>query len=118
MEKTKRILSLVLAILVLVLTSQAFTPTHVETIKFKVLGNCSMCKKMIESALLKNQNIKKASWDVESKILKVSYDPHMIDEDAIHKIVADAGYDTEKVKASDTAYKKLMGCCQYDRTVK
>ena len=86
---------------------------HFETTTFKVYGNCSMCKKTIETALKKNANIKKADWNVESKMVTIEYDPHMISVDEIHKIIADAGYDTEKVKASDSAYKKLPGCCQY-----
>jgi len=88
---------------------------HTETITFKVYGNCEMCKKTIETALKKNSNIKMANWNVESKMISVEYDPHMITVDAIHKIIADAGYDTDKVKASDAAYKKLPGCCQYER---
>ena len=89
-----------------------------ETSTFKVYGNCEMCKKRIETALLKNQNIKKATWDVKTKMLTVVYDSQMISLDAIHKIVADAGYDTDKVRASDAAYNKLPACCKYDRAVK
>ena len=87
--------------------------SHTETITFKVYGNCEMCKKTIETALKKNTNIKKADWNVESKMISVEYDPHMISVDEIHKIIANSGYDTEKVKAPDSAYKKLPGCCQY-----
>lgn len=89
-----------------------------ETSKMKVDGNCQMCKKRIETALLKNQNIKKASWDVDSKILTVSYDPKKIDQAGIQKIITEAGHDTEKLKATDAAYKKLPECCQFDRSSK
>lgn len=88
---------------------------HFETTTFKVYGNCTMCKKTIETALKKNTSIKSADWNVETKMITVVYDPHSIGIDDIHKIIADAGYDTEKVKASDVAYKKLPGCCQYER---
>jgi mercuric ion binding protein len=91
---------------------------HDETSTFKVYGNCEMCKNRIETALLKNKNIKKATWDVKTKMLTVVYDPHMISLDAIHKIVADAGHDTDKVRASDATYNKLPGCCKYERAMK
>ena len=91
---------------------------HFETTTFKVYGNCEMCKKNIESALLKNEHIQKATWDVKTKMLTVVYDPHMISVDNIHKMVANAGYDTDTVRASDAAYKKLHGCCQYERPAK
>lgn len=90
-------------------------PQHDDTSTFKVYGNCEMCKKKIETALLKNKNIKQTSWDVTSKMLTVVYNPHTITIDAIHQIVADAGHDTDKVKAKDSVYKKLPSCCQYER---
>ena len=86
-----------------------------ETKTFKVYGNCSMCKKRIESAL-KTKGVSSASWNVESKVLTVSYDPQVISLDEIHQKVAAVGHDTEKVKAEDKAYSNLMGCCQYSRT--
>lgn len=88
---------------------------HYETTTFKVYGNCEMCKTRIEKALLKNENIKTAVWDVKTKMLTVSYNPHMISVEEIHQLVADTGNDTEKIKAKDATYKNLHGCCQYDR---
>ena len=116
MKSRKNFIRTVLALLLIGTFLNAFSkPMHTETTTFKVYGNCSMCKKTIETALKKNTNIKKADWNVESKMITVEYDPHMISVDEIHKIIADAGYDTEKVKASDAAYNKLPGCCQYER---
>jgi copper chaperone CopZ len=116
MKTKKRILSIVFALIVSLFAFNASaTVLHDETSTFKVYGNCETCKKRIETALLKNQHIKKATWDVKTKMLTVVYDPHLISLDAIHKIVADAGHDTDKVKASDAVYNKLPGCCKYDR---
>jgi len=117
MKTKKRILSTVFALLISLFAFNASAKVvHNETSTFKVYGNCEMCKNRIETALMKNQNIKKATWDVKTKMLTVVYDPHMVSLDVIHKIVADAGYDTEKVKASDAAYNKLPGCCKYERS--
>lgn len=116
MKTQKRIYIIIVSIIVSLFTfSLSAAPLHNDTTTFKVYGNCEMCKKRIEKALLKNQNIKSVNWDVESKILTVVYNSHMTNIDAMHTIVADAGLDTDTLKATDKNYNKLPGCCQYDR---
>lgn len=116
MKTYKKSLAIIFSVIASFLSFNASAGiVHYETATFKVYGNCEMCKKNIESALLKNEHIQKANWDVKTKMLTVVYDPHVISIDNIHKIVADAGYDTERIKAPDSAYNKLNGCCQYKR---
>ncbi len=81
---------------------------------FKVWGNCEMCKETIEGSLSVN-GITKADWDVDSKIITVTYDESKISLDQIQKNIATAGYDNEKYKGDDNAYNELPDCCQYDR---
>jgi len=97
------------------LGSAVFAQTKTE--KINVLGNCGMCKKKIESAL-KVSGVSAADWDTKSKVLTVSYDSTKISNQQVQEKVAAAGYDTEKVKATNEAYEKLHSCCQYDRTAK
>lgn len=97
------------------LGSAVFAQT--KTDKIKVLGNCGMCKKKIETAL-KVPGVSSADWDKNTKILTVSYDSTKISNDQVQKKVAAVGYDTQKVKATEEAYGKLPECCQYDRTGK
>ena len=92
------------------------TTTHYEKTTFKVYGNCEMCKSRIESALKKNTAVKSASWDVKTKMVTVEYNPHSISVNQLNQLVADAGHDTDKVKASDAVYKTLPGCCKYKRS--
>jgi mercuric ion binding protein len=115
MKTHLNILSLIVAFVATTLftTTLSAKPLRDETSTFKVYGNCTMCKSRIETALLKNKNIKKATWDVNTKMLIVVYDPQLIGLDNIHKIVADAGHDTDKVKANDKVYKSIPKCCQY-----
>lgn len=84
------------------------------TSTFKVWGNCEMCKETIEGSL-KVDGITKADWNVDSKIITVSYDDKKISLDQIQKNIASVGYDNEKYKGDDKAYSELPGCCQYDR---
>lgn len=86
-----------------------------KKITFKVYGNCEMCKKTIESSLKDVKGIKSSEWNVETKMMNVLFDEALITEKQIHQKIASVGYDTDLVKADDSAYGKLPGCCQYER---
>lgn len=92
------------------------TETHngETTSTFKIWGNCEMCKETIEGSL-KTDAIINADWNVDTKIMTVTYDNSKISLDQIQKKVAAVGYDTEKYKGDDKAYTELAGCCQYER---
>lgn len=85
--------------------------------EYKVAGNCGMCEKTIEKAA-KVKGVTKADWNVDSKILSLTYNSKKISADAILKKVAYAGYDNEKYLAPEEAYSKLHECCKYERTGK
>jgi copper chaperone CopZ len=108
---------LILAIILLTtLGTFAQDKTTTTTIKetIAVNGNCGMCKKTIKKSL-DVKGIKKANWDIDKKLLSVTYNSSKITNDEIQKLVAAAGYDTEKYKADDEVYKNLHGCCKYER---
>ncbi|MBY0435999.1 MAG: cation transporter [Cyclobacteriaceae bacterium] len=86
--------------------------SKVVTASIKVYGNCSMCKKRIETALDK-AGIKKAEWSPKTKELQVVYNSAKISENKIHEIIAAAGHDTDKVKAKEDVYASLPFCCLY-----
>jgi copper chaperone CopZ len=104
---------IIIAILAFVFTSNTNAQSATsKTETIKVSGNCDMCKARIEKAA-KIDGVSKAEWSKTDKTLTASFDPSKTNIDAIAKKVAAAGHDTEKVKASDTAYDKLPGCCKY-----
>ena len=82
--------------------------------KFKVLGNCEMCKKTIETSL-SVKGVKTADWNVDTKIIEIVYQPDKISEEKLHDLISASGYDTDKKKGDDKAYSELPGCCQYTR---
>ncbi len=109
---------IIAAISIVVLIATAFVnPPKKGTVTFKVSGNCSMCKERIESALDK-PGITKAIWDVNSKMLTVTFNAKKYQEIQLHNLVATAGHDTEKVKANEQVYADLPECCQYRTTNK
>ena len=77
-----------------------------------VKGNCSMCKERIEEACYV-QGVKKATWNAITQKLVVVYKPSKVSLLQITQHVAAVGHDTDQLKASDVAYKKLPDCCSY-----
>ncbi len=110
-----KLLKMTVVAVLTMLGAAAFAQT--KTDKIKVLGNCGMCKKRIETGL-KSDAITSATWDKDNKFLTVSYDSSKITNAAIQQKIADLGHDTEKAKAKNEVYDKLPGCCKYDRTGK
>jgi copper chaperone CopZ len=106
---------LFLALFVQVAFAQTAANDNQQSTQFKVLGNCSMCKKTIEKAAL-DADATTASWDAKTDMLAITFKNKKTSTDAIQKAVAMAGYDNAGYKANDEAYNKLHGCCQYDRT--
>lgn len=109
MKKIKLIL--LSAVLIFVQNAVA---QEIKTESFKVGGNCGMCENRIENAAKKVEGVQTAEWDETTKQLRVSYSaPASLL--SIQKSVAEAGHDTDGVKATSKAYDKLHGCCQYTR---
>jgi len=103
---------LLLSFLSISLSVTALAQTKTET--FAVSGECGMCKKKIEKAA-KAGGAQYAVWSPDSKQITVKYNSTSSNMAKIQKAIADAGYDTPDQKATDEAYNKLDGCCQYER---
>lgn len=111
MKNLKFILStLLLAFFATAASAQKSTVT--ET--FKVLGNCGMCQKTIQTAAL-GAGAKTADWDKETHLLTVTFKEKKTNVEKIQEAIAKSGYDTPKFKATEAAYNNLPGCCQFDR---
>ena len=112
--KTIRLFSIIFFCFAFAISSNA-QKNKSETIK--VAGNCGMCKNAIEKAAI-SAGATFAEWDKDKKVLTVKYSVKSTDNAAIQKKVAEAGYDTEDIKAKDEDYDKLPDCCKYDRKAK
>lgn len=105
----------IFSIIAIALLTAQFSFAQKTTEKIPVSGNCGMCKSKIEKAA-KTAGASSASWDMDAKLLTVTYNQASTNAGRIQKGVAAVGYDTRDVKATDEAYDKLHGCCKYDRT--
>ena len=97
--------------------ASAQKPPKIKTEECAVAGVCGMCEKRIEKAAL-IKGVKMVEWDKSTQKLKVVYSPKKVELKQILKSVADAGHDTDKIKAGDEAYGKLPDCCKYRDGVK
>ena len=79
----------------------------------KVSGECEMCKDRIETAAKTVAGVTTAEWTAETHLLHVQFDASKTSNDAIQKVVAQAGHDTEKFKAPVEVYNQLPECCSY-----
>lgn len=86
-----------------------------KTEKLKVNGNCDMCKARIEKAAKAVNGVTSANWDKETKMMDLAFDDSKTNVHKVEMAIANAGHDTEMHKATNEAYSKLPGCCQYDR---
>lgn len=77
-----------------------------------VNGVCGMCKSTIQKAC-EMDGVTSADWDVDSKVLTLSYDSEKVNLMQISDSINASGYDTEYNTATDEAYYGLHGCCYY-----
>jgi copper chaperone CopZ len=101
---------------ILVGLAMSHTPILAQTkdsvVQFKVYGNCEQCKARIEKAA-KIKGVKKADWNVDSKMLSLVFNPSMVSVETVQNKILSAGHDVENKKATNAAYYQLPGCCQY-----
>jgi outer membrane cobalamin receptor/copper chaperone CopZ len=97
----------------------AVLPAHAQkkndkTDIFQVYGTCDQCKHRIETTLNK-YGVYKADWNIDSKMLTVSYDSTKFSKTSIEQKIALAGHDTREFQATDQDYQSLTKCCHYER---
>ena len=112
MKSVKYILVFTMPLLLVAIVSKGQPITKDSSIIFKVFGVCQQCKNRIEGAL-KFKGVRTASWDINSKMLALTYNPSAISILKIHKKIAGVGHDTELEIAKDAVYNELPSCCHY-----
>jgi len=102
-------------LMLITLSSLTLLAGPVKTEKFKVAGNCGMCKTRIEKAAKSVDGVTEADWNKDTKMIEVSFDAAETKIQKVHEAIANVGHDTELVKADDETYANLPSCCHYDR---
>ena len=79
---------------------------------FRVHGSCGMCKERIEKAAKSLNKVETANWSQETQTLTFIHEKNL-DIEKVHEIIAEAGHDTEKMKAENEVYNAIPACCKY-----
>ena len=103
------------AIMLLGLSSFTLFAGSAKTEKFKVAGNCGLCKTRIEKAAKSVTGVSEAEWNKDTKMIEVTYNPDGTTILKVQEAIAKAGHDTEMIRANDETYSNLPGCCKYER---
>lgn len=90
-----------------------FAQSKTDTIYAK--GNCGHCKERIEEAIHGVKGVSEASWDPTYARLIVTYNTNETSNNALQKVMASVGHDTDLYRADDKVYKALPACCKYER---
>lgn len=81
----------------------------------KIAGNCGMCEARITKAANGVAGVSEVSWDKDTKMMMVNFDPGQTSLDKVEKAIAQIGHDTPNHKARNRTYEELPACCQYER---
>lgn len=105
-------ISIVFTLMMLVLLSNPLFAQRRNTaeIKIKTSAQCDMCKKTIEQKVLSERGVKKASLNLDSKIVTITYNPKRTSPERLRKVISEAGYDADDVPAVNRANQKLNDC--------
>ncbi|QAR30165.1 TonB-dependent receptor [Ornithobacterium rhinotracheale] len=109
----KHIISMLVCLFMLGVQAQNNTFITQEV---KVRGNCGQCKTRIEKAV-NQKEVSYGTWDIQSKILTLHFNPEKTSLQEVMQKVADVGHDNEYFKSKDTAYDNITPCCKYDREI-
>lgn len=111
-----RNLTIILALMIGVFAyAQDAKPNKNAKYEIRVNGNCDMCKKRIEKAAYSVKGVKSAQWHQDHQDIHLIIDQRKTNIDEVCKAIAEAGHDTERIKAKDEVYENLHNCCLYKR---
>jgi len=74
---------------------------------------CEMCKKKIETYLMRQDGIKAVKVDLKKKVVGVQWITDRTNIENIKTALANMGYDADDVTAEPDAYKRLPVTCQH-----
>jgi len=75
-------------------------------------AECTMCKKVLETALLHQHGVKFAKLDLNTRVVAIKYNGEKITPETIRQVISNAGYDADSIKANPEAFEKLPDCCK------
>ncbi len=91
---------------------QATVMPKTKVVNIKTSAVCESCKKRIEKGLSQETGVVESLLNLNSKQVKIKYDPAKTSDAQLRQAIANMGYNADDVKANAEAYHKLPACCQ------
>lgn len=73
---------------------------------------CDMCKYTLEKDLAFEKGVKKATLDLETKVMTIVYNEKKTSPEKLRNRINKVGYHADWMPRDATAYEKLPMCCQ------
>jgi copper chaperone CopZ len=89
---------------------QAQTQADAKEAQIKTFFHCPNGKALIEKEVAKEPGVQKVVADVETKIVTITYDPEVTDQDKLVAAIENTGYRTELTPEE----KKKKKACSHD----
>lgn len=111
-----RYTTILLSLFVLI-TGSAFMKPQLSEVVIKTMFYCDhydQCesKPALEKELMLTRGVKSVLIDSKAMTITVKYNPKKVTPEKIRKVISDAGYDADDVKANPKSQEKLDGCCK------
>lgn len=94
----------------------AQTKNKIEEVNIQTSAICGDCKVRIESALYKHKGVVSAELNLETSVVKISFRTNKTNAENLKAVITKVGYDADDLKADQTAYDSLPGCCRKGNT--
>ncbi len=106
----------VLTLMVFGFSDAAFSQTAKKGIQTVTISTptvqCEMCKKRIESYMIREEGVQKVDVNYKNKKTKVTYLAERTNIENIKTAIANVGYDADDITANEESYDKLPNCCK------
>ncbi len=106
--------ALVIAFISIAFYTNSFASTSGDDVTVIKLPSmqCGTCKKKITKALQKVDGVKEVKVNLDTKVVKVTFDNAVVNVSQLEGAVTAAGYDANDKKADPSAYENLDDCCK------
>jgi periplasmic mercuric ion binding protein len=103
-----------LFITALLLCSAPAWAQQTQTLVVATSAKCDMCKRTLETALIREPGVSSVTLDVKSKQLTLAYNPRTTTPAKLRTAVTNVGYDADSLVANQKAHDRLKPCCRKD----
>ncbi len=111
MKNTLTIIALILSIVSFAQKEPIKTKKGYK-IEIQTSAICEMCQYTLEQDLAFEKGVKKATLNLENKVMTVVYNPKTTDAQTIRKRITQVGYHADTLARESIPYNSLPMCCK------